>query len=130
MTLIDLVLMSVNYEVEPKTTPQLVARALSLVIGDLEYSEGPAKTPLSYLRPDFREGRTMSRGVFKEMTLAEDASPASRRGGEEMYFELETCADLRYLPPPARQIMYVEWPRKSVTQQSSLASRNILYAAA
>lgn len=46
MILLDLVLASIDYELKPNTTPTVVARALSLVIADLEVFEGPTETPL------------------------------------------------------------------------------------
>lgn len=46
MVLLDLVLNSINYELKPNTTPTVVARALAILIVDVEHLEGPAKTPL------------------------------------------------------------------------------------
>jgi hypothetical protein len=46
MILLDVVLASCNYELQPNKTPTMVARALSLAIADLEEFEGPSQPPL------------------------------------------------------------------------------------
>jgi hypothetical protein len=45
--LLDLVLASCDYTLKPNATPTVVARALAILIADIEEFEGPCKPPLS-----------------------------------------------------------------------------------
>jgi hypothetical protein len=47
MILLDLVLASCDYTLKPNATPTVVARALAILIADIEEFEGECKPPLS-----------------------------------------------------------------------------------
>jgi hypothetical protein len=63
-----------------------------------------------------RIGRVLSQYYRDHPDLYDDASPASKRGVEEVVLRAKDWRGFEVTASTGKCIMYVEWPRKEVTQ--------------